>query len=193
MKPEPAAAVFAQGPTFVGPQLGAPRHSSVTSPIFRVSSADPADSGIFRLANTEAIAWESSPASADMTLGVDTNEILTYNGTFSAVNLTEGGLAVPNASDNLSFLSLTSSAQFANVISDEVGSGRVVFDTSPTLTTPTIAGTLTLNNAYAYADAAMAALAIDTAELANTKSVSADSTFTFSANSQCRRHSSGCN
>ena len=116
-----------------------------------------------------------------MTLGVDSNEILTYNGTFSAVNLAEGGVAVPNSSDNLSFFSLTSSAQFANVISDEVGIGRVVFDNSATLTTPTIAGTLTLNNAYAYADASMAALAIDTAELANTKSVSADSTFTFSA------------
>ena len=69
---------------------------------------------------------------------------------------------------------------FAGVISDEVGSGRVVFDTSPTLTTPTIAGTLTFNNGYAYADAAMGALVIDTAELANTKSISADSTFTFS-------------
>ena len=41
----------------------------------------------------------------------------------------------------------------------------MVFDTSPTLTTPTIAGTLTLNNGYAYADATMAALVIDTAEL----------------------------
>ena len=102
------AAVFAQGPTFIGPQLGSASASSVTSPIFASSSADPADSGIVRLANSEAIAWESSPGSADMTLTVDTNEILSYNGPFSAVSLAEGGLSVPNASDNLSFFAITS-------------------------------------------------------------------------------------
>lgn len=175
------SAVFSQGPTFVGPQLGSASATTVTSPIFQTSSSDPADSGIFRLATNEAIAWESFPAGSDMTLLVDSNEILTYNGSFSAVNLTEGGVAVPNSSDNLSFFASTSSTQFASVISDAVGSGRVVFDLSPTLTTPTISGTLTLNNGYAYADAAMAALVIDTGELNNTKSVSTDSTFTFSA------------
>ena len=175
------AAVFAQGPTFIGPQLGSASASTVTSPIFQTSSSDPADSGIFRLANNESIAWESSPSGSDMTLLVDSNEILTYNGTFSGVNLTEGGVGVPNATDNLSFFAATTSAQFNLVVTDNVGTGRVVFDDSPTLTTPTISGTLTLNNGYAYADASMAALAIDTGELNNTKSVSADSTFTFSA------------
>ena len=50
-------------------------------------------------------------------------------------------------SDNLSAFAATTSAQLAGVISDETGSGLLVFATSPTLTTPDIgtpsAGTLT--------------------------------------------------
>lgn len=49
--------------------------------------------------------------------------------------------------DNLSVLAATTSAQLAGVISDETGSGLLVFATSPALTTPNIgtpsAGTLT--------------------------------------------------
>lgn len=175
------SAVFHNSPTFVSPQLGAASASSITSPIFQSNTADVADSGIVRLANNEAIAWESSPASTDMTLSVDSNEILSYNGIFSAVALQEGGVAVPSATDNLGFFSSTTSAQLGNVLSDEVGSGRVVYDTSATLTTPTISGTLTFNNGYAYADAAMSALAVDTGELANTKTIAVDSVLTFSA------------
>ena len=174
-------AVFSNAPTLVGPQLGTASASSISSPIFQSNAGDVADSGVIRLANAEAIAWESSPASSDLTLSVDVNEILSYNGVFSAVSLQEGGTAVPSATDNLSFFSSTTSTQLSSVISDEVGTGRVVFDTSTTLTTPTIAGTLTFNNGYAYANAAMAALVVDTGELANTKTIATDSTLTFSA------------
>lgn len=66
-------------------------------------------------------------------------------------------------SDNLSVFAATTSAQLAGVISDETGSGALVFGTSPTLTTPNIGvatatsvngltitastGTLTITNA----------------------------------------------
>jgi hypothetical protein len=53
---------------------------SYTSPIFKSTSADPADSGIFRLGNAEEICWESSPAGADNCLTVNTSEELNYNG-----------------------------------------------------------------------------------------------------------------
>ena len=51
--------------------------------------------------------------------------------------------------DKLSTLAATTSAELAGVISDETGTGALVFGTSPTLTTPVIAsivntGTLTL-------------------------------------------------
>ena len=41
------AAVFASGPTFTSPQLGAASASSLTSPIFQSSSGDTADAGCF--------------------------------------------------------------------------------------------------------------------------------------------------
>ena len=172
---------FVNNPTFVSPQLGAASASSLTSPIFQSSAGDPADSGVFRLANAEVIAWESSPAGTDMTLTVDANEILNYSGVFSAVSLQELGNAVPNSTDNLSFFSATSSLQLAGVLSDEVGTGRFILETDATLNTPTINGNLTFLNGYQYADSAMAALVIDTSELNNTKSVNADTPFTFSA------------
>ena len=43
-----------------------------------------------------------------------------------------------NTADNLSVMAATTSAQLAGVISDETGSGSVVFATSPTLVTPAL-------------------------------------------------------
>ena len=62
------------------------------------------------------------------------------------------GVAIGNyaiSTDNLSVFAATTSAQLAGVISDETGSGLLVFATSPTLTTPIIStitntGTITL-------------------------------------------------
>lgn len=70
-----------------------------------------------------------------------TDPVLTASGTgtlnLSTGSLQEGGNNVPNASDNLSFFSATTSAQLAGVLSDETGSGASVFGTSPTFTTGT--------------------------------------------------------
>lgn len=51
-------------------------------------------------------------------------------------------------SNNLSVFAATTSAQLAGVISDETGSGALVFGTSPTLTTPTlgVASATSINN-----------------------------------------------
>lgn len=62
---------------------------------------------------------------------------------------TVGGTALPVKADNLSVFAATTSAQLAGVISNETGSGLLVFGTSPTLTTPVISsivntGTLSL-------------------------------------------------
>lgn len=59
---------------------------------------------------------------------------------------------VTNAASVLATLAqfaATTSAQLAGVISDETGSGALVFGTSPTVTTPNIVGTATNNNAAA--------------------------------------------
>lgn len=47
--------------------------------------------------------------------------------------------------DPLSQFAATTSAQLAGVISDETGSAKLVFSTSPALTTPTVAGYMTLD------------------------------------------------
>lgn len=58
----------------------------------------------------------------------------------SSIALTSGAL---------SQFAATTSAQLAGIVSDETGSGSLVFGTSPTLTTPNIVGTTTNNNANA--------------------------------------------
>ena len=109
-----------------------------TSPTITTSlsqDGDAADAGYLRLQNAATIGWEASPAGTDITLTVDTSEVMQASGTFNAVTLTESGNAVPNATDNLSFFAATTSLQLLGVISDEVGSGALVFGTSPTITT----------------------------------------------------------
>jgi hypothetical protein len=79
----------------------------------------------------------------------------TLQGTVNRINITNpDGVAGPPTFDigstvatsgaNLSFFAVTTSAQLAGVISDESGSGALVFGTSPTIGTPTI-NTPTIN------------------------------------------------
>lgn len=70
------------------------------------------------------------------TLAVDNT--LTFTGTDSStVSLGAGG-TVTYTSNNLSAFSSTTSDQLRGVISDETGTGALVFATSPSLTTPTL-------------------------------------------------------
>lgn len=111
---------------------------SLTSPTIATSisqDGDAADAGYLRLQNAAIIAWEAAPAGTDITLTVDANEIMQVSGTFNAATLTEGGSAVPSATDHLGFFASTTSAQLLGVISDETGSGVLMFATSPTITT----------------------------------------------------------
>jgi hypothetical protein len=59
--------------------------TSINSPIFSTTAADPADSGALRFGNNEFIRWEASPAGTDMALGVDATEALIYTGSFGAL------------------------------------------------------------------------------------------------------------
>lgn len=63
--------------------------------------------------------------------------------------------------NNLGFFAATTSAQLAGVMSDETGSGLLVFGTSPTIVTPTIASFA--NAAHDHADAAGGAQLTNTA------------------------------
>jgi hypothetical protein len=172
--------VYSNSPTLVSPILSGATSAttSLSSPIFSSSSPSPAGSGILRLANLDSIAWKTS--GADATLLTDASRVLQSNVTFNAPTLTEGSFAVPNSTDNITFFSAATSAQWFTKISDPVGTGRVVFDTNASLTTPTFVGTQTWSDNYLYPDAPMAGTVINTSKLNNTVSVAADTTLTFS-------------
>ena len=55
--------------------------------IFISNAADPADAGTIRLGNTETIAWESSPASTDLTITADSSENFVLDTAWNNVNL----------------------------------------------------------------------------------------------------------
>ena len=95
-------------------------------------------------------------------IGLESDGTLTYNpsdGTLTATGfagtLTGNADTVTNGvytSNNLSVMAATTSAQLAGVISNETGSGSLVFATSPTLVTPALgtpaSGTLTNTTGY---------------------------------------------
>src|SRR3990172_2847966 len=65
--------------------------------IFISNAADPADAGVIQLGNTEIIAWESNPASTDLTITSDASENFIFN---SGWNILDMGL---NAFNNAIF------------------------------------------------------------------------------------------
>ncbi len=110
------------------------------APAYESKNSDPADTGIFRLGNTELIAWEAATPGTDLTLGVDASDILQASGSFNSLVLTENNNAVPNATDQLGFFAATTSAQLAGVISNETGTGLLAYATLPTFTRAIITG-----------------------------------------------------
>ena len=74
------------------------------------------------------------------------NKFLQVNGdgnaiifdTITEADISDLGTTTAMVADKLSVFASTTSAELAGVISDETGSGKLVFDTSPTLITPTL-------------------------------------------------------
>lgn len=88
-----------------------------------------------RLTTTERDAI-SSPATGLVIYNTTTGRFDFYGGA--------SWILLPATSDKLSVFSSTTSSELAGVISDETGTGSAVFDTTPTLTSPTLAaGTAT--------------------------------------------------
>lgn len=88
--------------------------------------------------------------------------------TGASTDLTDTAV-IARSTDNLSFFSATSSAQLAGVINDETGSGLLVFGTSPTIVTPTIASFA--NAAHNHQDAAGGGQLLSTSALSDTANI----------------------
>lgn len=122
--------VFASSPTLVSPALG----NATATTVNKISFTAPVSGATLTLANNSTFATSGA-----------FSVTLTATATTSLTLPTSGTLATTSA--KLSDFASTTSAELAGVISDETGSGKLVFATSPTLTTPNIgtpsAGTLT--------------------------------------------------
>jgi hypothetical protein len=89
---------------------------------------------------TTAASWSSSYSGVDVSSGKKLSVVntLTVTGTDGSSVAFGAGGTVAYVANNRSVFAATTSAQLASVISDETGSGSLVFATSPTLVTPTL-------------------------------------------------------
>jgi hypothetical protein len=117
------ALVFATSPTLVTPTLGV---ASATT-INKVTITAPATGSTLTIADGKTLSVSNT-----LTLtGTDTSSIA-----FGA------GGTVAYVANKLSVFAATTSAELAGVISDETGTGALVFASSPTLVTPTLGAAL---------------------------------------------------
>lgn len=111
--------VFASSPTLITPTLGIATATSIN----KVAFTAPATGSTLTIADGKTLTASNT---------------LTFTGTDSSSVAFGAGGTVAYTSNNLSAFSSTTSSQLAGIISDETGSGALVFATSPTLTTPNI-------------------------------------------------------
>lgn len=113
--------VLSSSPTLVTPTLGAALATSING--LTISSS----TGTLTIANSKTLTASNT---------------LTFTGTdTSSVAFSAGG-TVAYVANKLSVFAATTSAELAGVISDETGTGALVFASSPTLITPTLGAAL---------------------------------------------------
>jgi hypothetical protein len=109
--------VFSNTPTLVTPVLGAATATSING--LTISSS----TGTLTIANGKTLTASNT---------------LTFTGTDTSSVAFGAGGTVAYTANKLSVFAATSSAELAGVISDETGSGVVVFSNTPTLVTPVL-------------------------------------------------------
>lgn len=111
--------VFATSPTLVTPTLGAATATSIN----KVAITAPATAATLTIANNKTLTVSNT---------------LTFTGTDGSSAAFGAGGTVAYTGGTLAQFAATTSAQLAGVISDETGSGALVFASTPTLVTPVL-------------------------------------------------------
>jgi hypothetical protein len=149
--------VFANTPTLVTPVLGTPTSGTLTNCTgYTVGNLSGLGTGVATAAGNPInasggfITYATFAPASGKTLTL--SNTLTFTGTDSSSVAFGTGGTVTYTSNNLSVFAATTSSQLAGVISDETGSGSLVFATSPTLTTPRLAGSSTGYTSFASAN-----------------------------------------
>lgn len=144
-------------PTLVTPSLGVAGATSIN----KVTITAPATGSTLTIANGKTLTASNT---------------LTFTGTDASSIAFGSGGTVAYTSNNLGAFSSTTSSQLAGVISDETGSGSLVFATSPTLVTPVLgAATATTINKVTFTQPATGS----TLTVADGKTLTASNTLTL--------------
>lgn len=147
--------VYSSGPTLVAPVLGAATATSINRVVIN------------------AVATAATLAITDNKSFSVTNT-LTLTGTDGSSVAFGAGGTVAYVANTLAVFAATTSAQLASVISDETGSGALVFATTPTLVTPVLGvATATSINGLALTTST------GTLTIANGKTATVSNTLTF--------------
>ena len=124
------ALVFAESPTLVTPALGTPASGVMTN---ATGTATGLTSGI-----TNGLKSTTTTVNVSAATAPSIGQILTATGTAAATWQTPATSGDALTTDKLDQFAATTSAELRGVISDETGTGALVFGSSPTLVTPAL-------------------------------------------------------
>jgi hypothetical protein len=127
------ANVFATSPTLVTPALGTPTAVVLTN---ATGTAANLTAGVATLSN--ALKSATTTVSVSGSAAPSTGQVLTATSGTAATWQAIPAAGDAATSDPLSQFAATTSSQLLGVISDETGTGSLVFNTSPTLVTPAL-------------------------------------------------------
>ena len=107
--------------------------------IVEMDDADAAVDDYCKLTANGIVGRSYSEAKTDLGIDLSLYYLKTEMDSFSELQAIVADKTLVNTTDKLNVFAAITSAELAGVISDETGSGKLVYDTSPTITTPNIA------------------------------------------------------